>query len=286
MSRFLALTAVLVLAACTRQESPPPPATPPPPLAQTPPAAPAAPRAMQSETEQATASQESGDADTEHSPGDASLEAIAAAPAATPLPPGKWQAGVNYTLLLPAQPTSVPAGKVEVLEIFWLACPHCYALEPFIRDWQKTKPAYVEWVRVPVLWQQPPYRAHAHLYYTLAALGRQDLIAKAFDTIAQQHVMLASTDEDASFRLQQRFASDNGVSAADFATAYNSASVAASLRRAEELTTRYQVTSVPFIVVNGKYTTDLGKAAGGNPGGAEAKLIELINDLSAAEHGH
>ena len=52
------------------------------------------------------------------------------------------------------------------------------------------------------------------------------------------------------------------------------------LQRAEELTQRYHVQGVPFIAVNGKYTTDVAHADG------EAKLIELINDLSAAEHGH
>ena len=76
-----------------------------------------------------------------------------AADVGAPLPAGKWQAGLNYDPLVPAQPTSVAPGKVEVLEIFWLACPHCYALEPYLRSWLKTKPAYVEFVRVPVYWQ-------------------------------------------------------------------------------------------------------------------------------------
>ena len=40
---------------------------------------------------------------------------------------------MNYTVLVPAQPTSVAPGKVEVTEVFWLACPHCYALEPFLK---------------------------------------------------------------------------------------------------------------------------------------------------------
>jgi hypothetical protein len=34
------------------------------------------------------------------------------------------------------------------------------------------------------------------------------------------------------------------------------------------------------MVVNGKYTTDLAKA------GSDARLIELVNDLAAAEHRH
>ena len=217
--------------------------------------------------------------EADHTPGDASLERIAGAPAAAQLPPGKWQPGVNYTVLVPAQPTSVSAGKVEVLEVFWLGCPHCYALEPLLKAWLKVKPGYVEFVRVPVIWQ-PIHRYHAHLYYTLDALGRPDLINKAFDTIAQQHVPLAGADEAETFKLQQQFASANGVSADEFAKAYNSFSVAANLKRAEEVTQAYRVEGVPFIAVNGKYATEVSKAGG------EPQLIQLIGDLAAAEHGH
>jgi thiol:disulfide interchange protein DsbA len=52
------------------------------------------------------------------------------------------------------------------------------------------------------------------------------------------------------------------------------------MMRAEEITQRYRVQGVPFVVVNGKYTTDVGQAGG------ETKLIELISDLTAAEHSH
>jgi thiol:disulfide interchange protein DsbA len=262
------------------QEAPAPSAPAPAATTNTAPAPPPTPAAgTQSEIEQATRSQESGDGDTEHNPSDTSLEQMAAAPAAAPLPAGKWQPGVNYTLLVPAQPTSVAAGKVEVMEVFWLACSHCYALEPFIRSWLKSKPAYVEFVRVPVIWQEI-HKAHARLYYTLLALNRQDLVAKAFDTIAGQRIPLAGSDEQETFKLQQKFATDNGVSADDFAKAYNSFTVNSNMMRAEEITQRYRVQGVPFVVVNGKYTTDVGQAGG------ETKLIELISDLTAAEHSH
>ena len=118
----------------------------------------------------------------------------------------------------------------------------------------------------------------SRLYYTLDALGRQDLIAKAYETIQQQHTPLAGDSEEQSFRLQQNFATRNGVSADDFAKAYNSFTVNSNLQRAEQLTQRYHVEGVPLVVVNGKYTTDVAKAGG------EAKLIELINDLTSAEH--
>jgi protein dithiol oxidoreductase (disulfide-forming) len=281
MKRCLAIAAVLLLCACARQEQPA--AAPPPPAAQeSPPPAPPPEASAQSETEQATRSQESPDgaADAEHAQaGDASLEKIAAAPAAAALPPGKWQAGVNYNLLVPAQPTSVAPGKVEVTEVFWLACPHCYALEPFLKSWLKSKPGYVEFVRVPVMWQ-PVHKAHATLYYTLEALGRDDLAIKAFEKAASRHELMIGGSDEETFRLQQQFATDNGVSAEEFAKAYNSFSVNSNLQRATEVTQRYQVQGVPFVIVNGKYTTDVAMAGG------EAKLIELINDLTAAEHHH
>ena len=290
--RYTALAALLALCACARQEAPPAPAAAAPAASETSTAAPATAatppsaeaRSPQSETEQATASQESGDGDNDHQArSDASLEKIAGAAPAASLPGGKWQAGVNYDPVVPAQPTGVAPGKVEVMEVFWLACPHCYAIEPRMRSWLKTKPAYVEFVRVPVIWQQV-HRVHARLYYTLEALGRDDLVSKAFDTIHQdlenRQPPLIGDSDDATYRMQQQFATQNGISADDFSKAYNSFSVSSNMQRAEEITQRYRVQGVPFFVVNGKYSFDVAKA------GSEAKLIELINDLAAAEHTH
>jgi len=287
MMRWLAVAALLAVAACARQTPAPapPPATAATEQAAAPPAPPASPPpSAQSETEQATASQESGDGDGEHQArSDASLERIAGPPPGAQLPAGKWQPGVNYDLVVPAQPTSVSPGKVEVMEVFWLACPHCYALEPYLRSWLKTKPPYVEFVRVPVMWQLI-HRLHARLYYTLDALGRQDLVTKAFDTIHQDlenhQPPLVGDSEEQTFKLQQQFAVANGVNAGDFEKTYNSFAVNSALQRAEEITQRYHVEGVPLIAVNGKYTTDVGKA------GSEARLIELINDLAASEHKH
>jgi thiol:disulfide interchange protein DsbA len=288
MIRTLALAALLTLCACARQEPTPPPAAAAPAPAvntqsPTPPqtgALPAPATSAQNETQQATASQESVDTEGERpARSDTTLEQIAELPAGAKLPDGKWQPGVNYEPLVPAQPTSVAPGKVEVIEVFWLACPHCYALEPFIKNWLKTKPAYVEFVRVPVMWG-PVHRANARLYYTFEALGRDDLVTKAMDTISTQRTPLAGNSEEESLRVEQNFATRNGVSADDFGKAYNSFTVNSNLQRAEQLTQRYHVEGVPLVVVNGKYTTDVMKA------GSEAKLIELVNDLATAEHRH
>jgi len=289
MNRSLVLTVLLALGsvACSRHEEPPPaaPAAEAPATAASAPAAapapaPAAGPAL-SEIEQARGAQESSDGAASEKPesSDASLERMAALPAVAQLPGGRWKPGVNYEPLVPGQPTSVEPGKVEVIEVFWLGCPHCYALEPFVKNWLKSKPSFIEFTRVPVIWG-PTQRAHAKLFYTLKALGRPDLIDKAFDTIQQQRNPLIGGSDAETLQIEQAWAAQNGVKAADFANAYNSFSASSDLARAEELTQRYRVQDVPFIVVNGKYTTDVQKA------GNVANLFQLINDLAAAEHRH
>ncbi len=216
-----------------------------------------------------------------------SLEHLAAVPASAALPTSsEWKPDVNYNVISPAQATTVGPGKVEVLEVFWLGCPHCYALEPYIRAWLKTKPAYVDYVRVPVMWG-PVHRAHAKLFYTLESLGRDDLVEKVFAYIhdmetqsGSESVLVANNDQD-TLKLQENWAVQNGISADAFAKAYNSFYVNTQLQQADEITSSYEVQGVPFIAVNGKFSTDVGKA-GDDP----KKLISLINFLATWEHDH
>ncbi|MGH8230581.1 MAG: thiol:disulfide interchange protein DsbA/DsbL [Steroidobacteraceae bacterium] len=206
------------------------------------------------------------------------LERVAALPPAGQLPAGKWVAGTNYKVLSPAQPTDVPPGKVEVIEMFWYACPHCAALDPYLESWQQNKAAYIQFERVPVTWGEP-HRAHARLFYTLEALGKLDqLHAKVFDEIQkQQDPLYVQGDPKATFGAQMRFAKANGISESDFTTAYNSFAVQNNLQKADDLVRRYRIDAVPEIVINGKYESDVGLV------GSQENLIHLIDDLAASE---
>lgn len=208
---------------------------------------------------------------------DASLERLAELPAQDRLPAGKWQVGKNYQPIVPAQPTNVGPGKVEVVEVFWYGCNHCYALDPFLESWKANKPSYIEFVRLPVMWG-PAHKSHARFFYTLQALGRDtDLHVKAFDTIHRGGNPLLGNDEESSYRVQLAFAKANGIDEKKFAEAYRSMWVDTKLRQAEDLTKRYRVEGVPLIVINGKYSTDVGAAGG------QSQLLALINDLAASE---
>jgi protein dithiol oxidoreductase (disulfide-forming) len=188
----------------------------------------------------------------------------------------KWKPGINYTQLPSPQATGGAPGRVVVNEIFWYGCSHCFALDPTLEHWKMTKAAYVDFVRIPVVWG-PPHEQHAKLYYTLLALNRPDLHTKVFDTIHKQGNILAARTEAEARALHLAFCKANGVSEQDFNTAYDSAAVATNLQYAKDATFRYGVSGVPLMIVNGRYTTDVGMA------GDHDKLVELVNDLAFSE---
>jgi thiol:disulfide interchange protein DsbA len=267
--------AALLLAGCGAKQPPTDPVVPPPPASEAPAASPA-PAATDSAalTEAAKSTQESVVDASEGS--DASLQRLAPLPASAQLPGGRWKSGVNYKPVVPAQSTRVDPGQVEVIEVFWLGCAHCYALEPFLTTWKKGKADYIKFEGVPVMWG-PAHRSHARLYYTLLALGREDLVAKAFDEIHKRGNYLVTNDEAQSQKLQLAWAKANGISESDFNREYNGFAVNTNLQRAEEVTKRYRIEGVPRIIIDGKYETDVGMAGGHN------ELVEQINDLAAIE---
>lgn len=267
---FAVIALMLSLGACARE--------PAPASAPTSAAAPAAVAPAATAPAVNAASQESTEIDADTSRSDSALERIAALSPEGKLPAGRWVAGQHYRPLVPAQPTNVSPGKVEVVEVFWYGCPHCYALEPFVTSWLKNQPAGIEFVRIPVIWG-PVHRAHAQLFYTLQALGKLDALhQKAFEEIQRNGKPLAANGDDAeTLRQQVAFAKANGISESDYTKAFQSFTVQTKLQQAADLTRRYKVEGVPLIVINGKYVSDVGMAGG------QANLISLINDLAASE---
>ncbi|HMI74301.1 MAG TPA: thiol:disulfide interchange protein DsbA/DsbL [Steroidobacteraceae bacterium] len=241
---------------------------------------------------------EDGSETVEETPGDtgsqnkllaavASTVAAATSAAAAATPAGtQWQEGVNYTRMVPAQPTNVAPGQVEVLEFFWYACPHCYSLDPAVAAWLKTKPAYVSFSRVPVLWNEG-HRSLARLFYTLDSMGKlNEAHSEIFKEIQVNGDPLIGPDPNnaaAAERVQLSFIKKLGLSDADFEREYHGFNVETAMQRADQLAQRYRVAAVPTFVVNGKYITDVAMAGGGDH---SDRLMSLIADLAAQEHKH
>jgi len=154
--------------------------------------------------------------------------------------------GTDYVEINPAQPTDNPA-KIEVIEFFSYACPHCNDLNPSILKWSAKLPAEVEFKRVAVNFS-PFYQLMARLYYTLEAIGELKRLDEAvFNAI---HVKGLKLIDDKSI---QEWAVGQGIDAKRFSDAYNSFGVISKVKRADQLTKAAKVQGVPAIAVDGRY---------------------------------
>lgn len=166
--------------------------------------------------------------------------------------------GIEYQRLKNPVSTSDPA-KIEVVELFWYGCPHCFHFEPDLKSWLEKKSDNVVFVRVPAVFNKR-WAFHAKVYYTAEVLGVLDKMHPIiFEDIHVKHKKLASVNE-----VRALFVA-NGVSEQDFNNAFNSFAVDAKLRRATDLSKRYGISGVPALVINGKYVTD-GPMANGRQG--------------------
>ena len=78
--------------------------------------------------------------------------------------------GGHYEVLPEVLPVQT-GDKIEVVEMFWYRCPHCYRLEPYMLDWLATKkPENAEFVPIPAILNKQ-WAYHARAYYVFEALG-------------------------------------------------------------------------------------------------------------------
>jgi protein dithiol oxidoreductase (disulfide-forming) len=199
----------------------------------------------------------------------------------------EWEQGIHYYLIVPPQPTQVPAGKVEVTEVFSYACPACNSFYPTMDKLKASLPANAELDFVPASFNQAedwPMFQRAYLAAQILGIDKRTHDAM-FDAIWKtgelaivdprtNRLKVPSPDiqDAAAF-----YAKAAGVKAEAFVAAANSFSVDSRIRQSDQLVRDYRVESTPTIIVNGKYRITPQSA-----GGPE-QLIELVNWLVARE---
>lgn len=197
-----------------------------------------------------------------------SVSSAAETPAAAPAP---WEAGKNYFVIDPPQPTA-SGSKIEVLEVFSYACPHCAHFQPYAQQLKQSLPAYASFQYMPAVFQ-PAWEPFARAFYAAQSLGVLDKTHQAlFDALYTEQQPLRSLDDLAGFYAA------HGVDKAKFLSAANSFEVESKLTRAREIVMKDGIDGTPSIVVNGKYRAT-GASAGGYP-----QLIELVGWLVKKEH--
>lgn len=174
--------------------------------------------------------------------------------------------GQHYQRLNQAVRTRDPA-KIEVVEVFWYGCPHCFHFEPLIKSWLQNKPEDVDFWRSPAMWNDL-MRTHARAFYVADALGALDnLHEPLFEAINLQRRELATEQE-----LERLFV-DHGVSAEEFRKAYNSFGVTSQVRQADARARSYQIRGTPELVVDGRYRITARMAGG------QEEMLDVVDFL-------
>jgi len=197
--------------------------------------------------------------------------------AATPFTAGKDYHVIKTNLLEQKQAVG-KSKRISVVEFFNYGCPGCNFAEPAVEVWLKTKPAYIDFSRVPLTFEEG-WETYAKAYYLATALGIERKITPAlFLAIhgkdGRQYHDLSSTDAIVNFFVK------HGVkrSIANANLAGNSATMKLQLRQGPELMKEYGVIETPTFVIAGKYRVSMGDAK------SSRRLMKIVTYL--AKHAH
>jgi len=171
---------------------------------------------------------------------------VAALSSASPADPKN---GVEYKTL--PTPQAVDSGKkVEVIEFFDYACPHCFAFDPTLAAWIKKQGDAIVFKRMHIS-RSGTDLPQQKLFFTLSAMG---LLNDAMHTkiFTEMHVNHNRMNRD---EMAFDFAAKQGVDRQKFIETYRGLGVGGSVRRATSMMDAYGVDSWPMIAIDGKYVT-------------------------------
>lgn len=180
------------------------------------------------------------------------------------------QTGEQFDAVAQIIPTDAPA-KIEVLEIFWYGCIHCYQMETPLNAWVKKLPKDVYFKRMPGL-PNASWAPMAKAFYAMETLGvAEKLHTPLFEAIHKQKT-LNPTDEKAAIEWVTQ---KSGMDKLKVEQAFKSFTINTNLNRAAQTFRASGATGVPSLVIDGKYITS-STMAGGNE--AALKTADYIID--------
>ena len=174
--------------------------------------------------------------------------------------------GVNFKTTKNAIPTE-SKDKIEVVELFWYGCVHCFNMDPYLDKWADTLPKDVTFKRIPAI-PRKDWVESAKAYYALESLGVVNkLHEKLFDAIHKEK-LFKHNDTKA---LINWIAMNGKLDKDAVKAAFNSFSMKSKLSRSFKIFKAAGATGVPTMIIDGKYFTSSTMAGG------EQNAIDIMN---------
>jgi protein dithiol oxidoreductase (disulfide-forming) len=169
---------------------------------------------------------------------------------AQPMAPGTPRPGIDYEMLETPQPTfSAVKGKIEVVEVFSYACPHCAHFQPFISAWKKKAPSDVNFIYLPSV-GQAAWERFARGFY---AAESKKVMTRSHEAVFNAIFVEQKLSPAASLDEIAEFYTAFGVNKESFMKALTSKAITDQTSRSMLFTIRVGANSTPTVVVNGKY---------------------------------
>lgn len=200
-----------------------------------------------------------------------------------------WTEGRDYVVLAQAQRTSVPPGRIEVLEVFSYGCPACNAFQPTLELLKKGLPPNAQLAYLPAAFNKAEsWPMFQRAYFAAQALGIAERTQQLMFDAVWKTGELANVDSQ-THRLKspqptieqaaKAYARWTGVKPEDFLAMAGSFTIDGRMRAADEQVMAMQVPGTPCIVVDGRYRiADSIRAAD--------QLIPLVRFLVAKASAH
>ena len=184
------------------------------------------------------------------------------------------QIGKEFDKTLQIIPTDNPS-KIQVTEVFWYGCIHCYQMDPLLNDWVKKLPADVTFRRMPGL-PQPTWAPMAKAFYAMEELKLTDKLHGALFDAINKEKSLNPTNEAAAI---DWITKKSGLDKAKVEASFKSFSMNSKLNQAAQYFRATGATGVPSLIIDGRFITS-STMAGGNL--AALKTADyIINNLRA-----
>ena len=200
-----------------------------------------------------------------------------------------WTEGTNYVRVAPPQPTTVPAGKIEVMEVFSYGCPACNFFQPVMEKLRHALPPNAQFTYLPAAFNtQEDWPMFQRAYLTAQALGIAERTHQAmFDAVWKTGELGITTSDGKRLKdplpsiadAARFYARVAGVDPQKFLSMANSFSIDSTMRAADAQTFAMHVDSTPTLIVNGRYRVIRDSLQNND------QLIELVKYLVAKESG-
>ena len=181
-----------------------------------------------------------------------------------------YTAGKEYEVL-PSPVKVRDVTKVEVVEVFWYGCIHCYHFEPLAKAWKAKQAADVDFYTMPAMWNKGMI-LHAKAFYTAKALGEFD----KFNEIIFNAMNVKKNRLKNEAAVKKLFV-DNGVDGKKFDQTFSSFGVQSQVQLADSRARAYKVQGTPEIIVNGKYRVSSSMTGG------QANMLKVVDFLVEKE---